>query len=155
MKISRILFAGVLPFACAAPAPAVAQSTFPSQAANVRVGGTVMMACDDTGKNCGPVSSTSPLRTAPAPMTSTPVRQGGTIATTGGTAVVTFVSTSDTEVVNPSTGTLWGSWGTPAVNGANSYPITPGGSYRPPNRAAGTFTLLSTIDAQTYTVTRF
>lgn len=150
MTISRILFAG-LSLVCAASA--AAQSSFPSQAAGVRVGGTVMMACDDAGKNCGPIGPSSPLRTAPT--TSAPVRQGGTIATSGGTAAVAFVSTADTEIVNPSTATLWGSWATPAVNGADSYPIAPGGSYRPPNRVAGTFTLLSTIATQTYTVTRF
>lgn len=87
--------------------------------------------------------------------TSTPVQQGGTITASGGTAAITFVNTSDTEIVNPSTATLWGSWGTPAVNGANSYPIAAGGSYRPPNRVAGTFTLLSTAANQAFTATRF
>lgn len=86
---------------------------------------------------------------------SAPVQQGGTIAASGGTATVTFVSTADTEIVNPSTATLWGSWGTPAVNGANSYPIAAGQSFRPPNRPVGTFTLLSTAANQIYTATRY
>lgn len=113
----------------------------------------------------GPVFFTSylPSTTTPAAgvigavagQASTPVQQGGTIAASGGTAAITFVNTNDTEIVNPSTATLWGSWGTPAVNGANSYPIAAGGSYRPPNRVAGTFTLLSTAANQTYTATRF
>lgn len=149
MKMRHIL--GAVALACAAPA--FAQSTFPTQAAGVRVGGEVLLTCDATGRNCGPVGPTTPLRTAPA--SSAPVSQGGTIAASGGTAAVAFVSTSDTEIVNPSAATLWGSWGTPAVNGADSYPIAPGGSYRPPNRVAGTFTLLATAATQTYTVTRF
>lgn len=105
------------------------------------------LACTDAANNrisCGAQSNTS-----------TPTQQGGTIAASGGTVQVFFVNTADTEIVNPSTATLWGSWGTPTVNGANSYPIAPGGSYRPPNRVAGTFTLLATAANQTYTVTRF
>jgi hypothetical protein len=80
---------------------------------------------------------------------------GGTIATSGTTVTLTFTSDSDYEVMNPSTATLWASWGTPAVNGANSFPILTGGSYRPPSRVAGTLRLLSTAATQNYTFNRF
>lgn len=80
---------------------------------------------------------------------------GGTIATSGGTAALTFTNTTDGEVINPSTGTLWASWGTPAVNGSGSFPILTGGTYRPPSRVAGTLTLLSTAASQTYTFNKF
>lgn len=78
----------------------------------------------------------------------------GTIAASGGTAAMTFTSTTDGEFVNPSTGTFWCSWGTPSVNGAGSYPVAPGGSYRPPSRVAGTWTCLSTAANQPYTFNR-
>jgi hypothetical protein len=86
---------------------------------------------------------------------STVTQGGGTIASSGGTAALTFTNTTDGEVINPSTGTLWASWGTPTVNGANSFPITSGSSYRPPSRVAGTLTLLSTAASQTYTFNKF
>ena len=79
----------------------------------------------------------------------------GTISASGGTAAITMTNTTRTEVINPSTGTLWASWGTPAVNGAGSFPITAGSSYSPPDRSAGTLTLLSTAATQPYTVNRF
>jgi len=78
----------------------------------------------------------------------------GTIATSGGTAAIAMTNTTRTEVINSSTGTLWASWGTPAVNGAGSFQILTGGSYSA-DRVAGTLTLLSTAAAQPYTVNRF
>ncbi|WP_398457408.1 hypothetical protein [Sphingomonas albertensis] len=79
----------------------------------------------------------------------------GTIASSGGTASIVMTNATRTEVINPSAGTLWASWGTPAVNGAGSFPITAGSSYSPPDRSAGTLTLLSTATTQPYTVNRF
>lgn len=79
---------------------------------------------------------------------STPVFYGGTIAANGGTLAIPFVSTADQDVFNPSTATLWCSWDTPTVNGAKSYPIAPQGSFRPPNRPAGTYTCLGTAANQ-------
>lgn len=79
----------------------------------------------------------------------------GTISASGGTAAIAMTNTTRTEVINPSTGTLWASWGTPAVNGAGSFPINAGGTYSPPDRTAGTLTLLSTAATQPYTVNRF
>ena len=47
-------------------AMASAQSTYPSAAPNVRVGGTVMLGCNASGAACQPVSPTQPLATRPA-----------------------------------------------------------------------------------------
>lgn len=79
----------------------------------------------------------------------------GSIATSGGTATITFSSPTRVEILNPSTATLWASWGTPAVNGAGSFPINPGGSYAPGYGVVGTLTLLSTAANQPYTANRF
>lgn len=79
----------------------------------------------------------------------------GTIAASGGTQAIAMTNTTRSEVLNPSTGTLWASWGTPAVNGAGSFQINAGGAYNVPDRAAGTLTLLSTAASQPYTVNRF
>lgn len=82
--------------------------------------------------------------------------QSGTIAASGGTASVTFTTTSRQEVINASTGTLWAAWGAaPTVNGAGSFPINAGGSYGPGHGIGGTLQLLSTAASQTYTVNRF
>ncbi len=78
----------------------------------------------------------------------------GTIAASGGTAAIPFITTARQEVINPSTATLWASWGTPSVNGAGSFPIAAGGSFSV-NHVAGTLTLLSTAATQTYTVNRY
>lgn len=78
-----------------------------------------------------------------------------TIATSGATATIAFSATSRVEILNPSTATLWASWGTPAVNGAGSFPINPGGSYAPGFGVVGTLTLLSTAANQPYTANRF
>jgi len=79
----------------------------------------------------------------------------GAITTSGGNAAIVMTNTTRTEVLNPSTATLWASWGTPVVNGAGSFPIVAGGTYSPPDRTAGTLTLLSTAATQPYTVNRF
>lgn len=82
--------------------------------------------------------------------------QSGTIAASGGTASVTFTTTSRQEVINPSAATLWAAWGAaPVVNGAGSFPIVPNGSYAPGQGIGGTLQLLSTAATQTYTVNRF
>jgi hypothetical protein len=82
--------------------------------------------------------------------------QSGTIAASGGTAAVTFTTTSRQEVINASTGTLWAAWGAaPTVNGAGSFPINAGGSYAPGQGIGGTLQLLSTAASQAYTVNRF
>jgi hypothetical protein len=78
----------------------------------------------------------------------------GTIATSGATMAVTFTNSTRQEVINPSTSALWASWGTPAVNGAGSFPIAPGGSFSA-DRTAGTLTLLSTVATQPVTVNRY
>lgn len=90
-----------------------------------------------------------------APASAASSALSGTISTSGGTAPITMTNTTRSEIINPSTGTLWASWGTPAVNGAGSFPINAGGTYSPPDRAAGTLTLLSTAATQPYTVNRF
>ena len=89
------------------------------------------------------------------PTTTASPALSGTIAASGATSAIIMTNTTRTEVINPSTGTLWASWGTPAVNSAGSFPITAGSSYSPPDRAAGTLTLLSTAANQPYTVNRF
>jgi hypothetical protein len=153
--MKSLLRLGAIALACLAM-PAAAQSVgssviFPSGWAP----GQSICVRSVTDGTCVPVSSASPLPVTAAPSASAPVQQGGTIAA-GGTAAIAFVSGSDTEIVNPSGVTLWGSWGTPAANGVNSYPINAGGSYRPPNRPVGTFTLLNpNAAAQPYTATRF
>lgn len=79
----------------------------------------------------------------------------GTIAASGGTTSIAFVNTARQEVINPSTATLWARWGgVPAVNGAGSFPIAPGGSFST-DRTAGTLQLLSTAASQSYTVNRY
>ncbi|MGA1798683.1 hypothetical protein VH567_07870 [Sphingomonas sp. 4RDLI-65] len=78
----------------------------------------------------------------------------GTITTSGATAAVAFINTARQEIINPSASTLWASWGAPAVNGAGSFPIAPGGSFSA-DRTAGTLTVLSTVAAQPYTVHRY
>lgn len=81
--------------------------------------------------------------------------QSGTIATSGGTASVTFDNAARLEVINPSTGNLWARWNAaPAVNGAGSFPIAVGGSYAPGFGTAGTLQLLSTAAGQPFTVNR-
>lgn len=105
----------------------------------------------------------NPIGTAEVPLRSSAVVAtsvasssfSGTIATSGGTAQIAITNTTRSEVLNPSSGTLWASWGAPAVNGAGSFPILAGGSYGPPDRTAGTLTLLSTAANQPYTVNRF
>lgn len=89
---------------------------------------------------------------APANTVSTAL--SNTIAASGGTATLAFTNTSRQEVINPSTSTLWASWGTPAVNGAGSFPIAPGGSFST-DRTTGTLTLLSTVATQPFTVNRY
>ena len=81
--------------------------------------------------------------------------QSGTIATSGGTTAITFTNTSRQEVLNPSSATLWASWGAPVVNGSGSFQINAGGSYAPGQGVGGTLTLLSTAASQPYTVNRF
>lgn len=93
-----------------------------------------------------------PVSNAQSVASNTP---SGTIVVSGGTAAIVMTNTTRSEVINPSTGVLWGSWGTPAVNGSGSFPINPAGSYSPPDRTAGTLTLLSTAANQPYTVNRF
>ncbi|UZK69574.1 hypothetical protein OKW76_00345 [Sphingomonas sp. S1-29] len=79
----------------------------------------------------------------------------GTIATTGGTASIPFINTARQEVHNPSSAILWASWaGAPTPNGAGSFQIAAGASYST-DRTTGTLQLLSTADAQSYTVHRF
>ncbi len=75
-------------------------------------------------------------------------------ATSGATAAIAFTNTARQEVINPSTSTLWASWGTPAVNGAGSFPIIAGGSFST-DRTTGTLTLLSTVATQPFTVNRY
>ncbi len=89
---------------------------------------------------------------APANTVSTAL--SGTIATSGATATVAFINTARQEVINPSASVLWASWGTPAVNGAGSFQIAPGGSYST-DRTVGTLTLLATAATQGFTVNRF
>ncbi len=80
----------------------------------------------------------------------------GTIAASGGTVSISFVSGARAEIVNPSTATLWARWGAaPAVNGAGSFPIVANGSYAPGYGVTGTLQLLSTAASQPYTVNRF
>lgn len=79
----------------------------------------------------------------------------GTIGSSGGTASIPFVSTARQEVINPSTSTLWARWNAvPAVNGAGSFPIAPGGSFSTAG-TTGTLQLLSTAASQPFTVTRY
>lgn len=78
----------------------------------------------------------------------------GTIVTSGGTQTIPFIANARQEVINSSTGTLWASWGTVAVNGAGSFPIAPAGSFTT-DRTTGTLTLLSTAANQPYTVNRY
>lgn len=89
-----------------------------------------------------------------APQNTVSTALSGTIATAGATSTVAFVNTARQEVINPSTGTLWASWGTPAVNGAGSFQIAPGGSFST-DRTTGTLTLLSTAATQPFTVNRY
>lgn len=89
---------------------------------------------------------------APANTVSTAL--SGTIATSGATVAIAFTNTTRQEIINPSTATIWASWGTPAVNGAGSFPINSGGSFST-DRTAGTLTLLSTIATQAFTVNRY
>lgn len=100
-------------------------------------------------------TSANPLRnvnTAAANAVSTSL--SGTIPLTGNTVTVAFINTARQEVINPSAATLWASWGTPAVNGAGSFPIAAGGAFST-DRTAGTLRLLSTVDTQPYTVNRY
>jgi len=113
----------------------------------------VYMADDDLNPVGG---ATNPLRTTTTAATTVAASTlSGTITASGGTVPIAVTNTTRTEVINPSTATLWASWGTPAVNGAGSFQINAGGSYSPPDRTAGTLTLLSTAAAQPYTVNRF
>jgi hypothetical protein len=90
---------------------------------------------------------------APANTASTAL--SGTIAATGATATIAFTNTTRQELHNPSTAILWASWGaTPAVNGAGSFQIAPGGTFTT-DRTAGTLTLLSTVASQPFTVNRY
>ena len=110
-----------------------------------------------TGADGNPAGTpSSPLRSATeaAPSTASSTLSGS-IAASGGTVTIIIANTARYEVLNPSTATLWASWGTPAVNGIGSFPINAGGSYGPPDRTAGTLTLLSTAANQNYTVNRF
>lgn len=93
-----------------------------------------------------------PVSNAQSVASNTP---SGTIVASGGTAAIAMTNTTRSEVINPSNSVLWGSWGTPGVNASGSLPINPGGSYSPPDKTAGTFTLLSTAANQPYTVNRF
>lgn len=77
-----------------------------------------------------------------------------TIAASGGTATVAFINTARQEVINPSTAAIWASWGTPGVNAAGSFQISPGGSFST-DRTSGTLTLLSTVASQPFTVNRY
>ncbi|RYF12949.1 MAG: hypothetical protein EOO77_16595 [Oxalobacteraceae bacterium] len=78
----------------------------------------------------------------------------GTIATTGTVVTVTFTGTRQ-EIINASTAPFWCRWNaTPAVNGAGSFPINPGGAFDVP-RVNGVLMVMSTINAQTYTVNRY
>lgn len=101
-----------------------------------------------------PATNSAPFPTSGSASTASSALSG-TIATSGGTAAITMTNTTRSEVINPSTGVLWASWGTPGVNAAGSFPINPAGSYNPPDRAGGTLTLLSTSASQPYTVNRF
>jgi len=96
----------------------------------------------------------NPVTLGVAPANAVSSALSGTIATSGGTAAIPFVNTARQEVLNSSTATLWASWGTPAVNGAGSFPIAPGGAFAT-DRTAGTLTLLSTAATQPYTVNRY
>jgi len=113
----------------------------------------VWMADDDLN----PVgTAAAPLRTASVATTSVASSSvSGSIAASGSTAAVQITNTTRSEIINPSAATLWASWGTPAINGVGSFPIVAGGSYNPPDRTAGTLTLLSTAANQPYTVNRF
>lgn len=78
-----------------------------------------------------------------------------TIATSGATVSIPFVATARQEVINPSASTLWARWGgVPAVNGAGSFPIAPGGSFSA-DRTNGTLQLLSTAAGHAFTVNRY
>ncbi len=81
----------------------------------------------------------------------------GTIATSGGTATVAYISTAmRQEFINVGTATLWVRWGTAAaVNGAGSIPVLAGGSYAAPGNVAGTLNILSTAASSPYTVIRY
>lgn len=113
----------------------------------------VWMADDDLN----PVgTAAAPLRTTTTATTSAASSSlSGTITASGGTAAIVVTNTTRTEILNPSTGTLWASWGTPAVNGAGSFPINAGGTFGAPDKTAGTLTLLSTAANQPYTVNRY
>ncbi|SFR86711.1 hypothetical protein [Sphingomonas jatrophae] len=56
-----------------------AQASFPTAAAGVRAGGTVMLVCDAAGKNCAPAGQSNPL-TAAAPMQAATTWSNGAVA---------------------------------------------------------------------------
>lgn len=89
-----------------------------------------------------------------APQNTVSSALSGTIAASGAIVAIPFVATSRQEVINPSTAAIWASWGTPGVNGAGSFQISPGGSFST-DRTSGTLTLLSTTTTQPYTVNRY
>jgi len=112
----------------------------------------VYLADDDLNAVGGVASPLRSISAAPANAASSAL--SGTIAASGGTQAVAFINTARQEVINPSAATLWASWGTPAVNGAGSFPIAPGGTFST-DRTAGTLTLLSTAASQPYTINRY
>lgn len=103
---------------------------------------------------CAPVGPSIPLPISPR-KTTVSSALSGVLATSGATVAIPITNTTRTEVMNPSTATLWASFGTPAVNGAGSFPILPNGSYSIPDQASGTLSLLSTAPTQAYTVNRY
>jgi len=79
--MKRIWLAGVL--ALVASSVATAQTSFPSAAPGVRVGGSVMLSCNAAGAACQPVSPASPLaaRATGGPSIATGQTSVGTAAT--------------------------------------------------------------------------
>jgi hypothetical protein len=116
--------------------------------------GALRTSAEDAAGNPKPAGTTAdPVATTQRPSTVS-TAASGTIATSGGTAPIAMTNATRTEVLNPSTATLWASFSTPGVNASGSFPINPGGSYVA-ERVAGTLTLLSTAANQPFTVNRF
>jgi hypothetical protein len=103
---------------------------------------------------CVPVGPSLPLPISPR-KTTVSSALSGVLATSGATVAIPITNTTRTEVMNPSSATLWASFGTPSVNGAGSFPILPNGSFSIPDQTSGTLTLLATATAQAYTVNRY
>lgn len=64
MTMRWMLAAGIAAIAMMGAVPVVAQSTFNTRAAGVKVGGSVPMVCDTNGANCAPAGGANPLPVA-------------------------------------------------------------------------------------------